>query len=54
MLEPVVNDVGSCYDRLVAERAVTTGLPRDEESLAAQLVAAGFDPPGAALRTIAE
>jgi len=54
VLEPVVADVGSCYDRLVAERAVTTGLPRDEDALAAQLVAAGFDPPGAALRTIAE
>lgn len=54
MLEPVVNDVGGCYDRLVAERAVTTGLPRDEDSLAVQLAAAGFDPPDAALRTIAE
>lgn len=54
VLEPVVADVGSCYDRLVAERAVTTGLPRDEDALAAQLVAAGFDPPAAALRTIAE
>lgn len=54
MLEPVVNDVGSCYDRLVAERAVTAGLPRDEDSLAAQLIAAGFDPPEAPLRTIAE
>jgi len=53
-LKPVVNDVGGCYDRLVAERAVTTGLPRDEDSLAVQLVAAGFDPPDAALRTIAE
>ncbi len=54
MLEPVVADVGTCYDRLVAERAVTAGLPRDEGELAAQLAAAGFDPPGAALRTIAE
>ena len=54
MLEPVVADVGTCYDRLVAERAVTTGLPRDEDSLAAQLAAAGFDPPDAAVRTIAE
>src|SRR3546814_5538792 len=36
-LEPVVADVGSCYDRLVAERAVTTGLPRDESGLAAEL-----------------
>ncbi len=53
-LAPVVADVGSCYDRLVAERAVTTGLPRDEDALAAQLVAAGFEPPAAALRTIAE
>lgn len=51
-LKPVVTDVGACYDRLVAERAVTTGLPRDEEGLAAQLRAAGFDPPDAALRTI--
>ena len=54
MLEPVTADVGACYDRLVAERAVTTGLPRDEDSLAAALLAAGFDPPDAALRTIAE
>ncbi len=54
MLGPVVNDVGSCYDRLVAERAVAAGLPRDEGALAGQLMAAGFDPPGAALRTIAE
>ncbi|MDO9364607.1 MAG: bifunctional [glutamine synthetase] adenylyltransferase/[glutamine synthetase]-adenylyl-L-tyrosine phosphorylase [Sphingopyxis sp.] len=53
-LAPVVADVGSCYDRLVAERAVTTGLPRDEDALAAQLAASGFDPPAAALRTIAE
>lgn len=53
-LAPVVADVGSCYDRLVAERGVTTGLPRDEDGLAAQLIAAGFDPPDAALRTIAE
>ncbi|WP_447760500.1 bifunctional [glutamine synthetase] adenylyltransferase/[glutamine synthetase]-adenylyl-L-tyrosine phosphorylase [Sphingopyxis panaciterrae] len=53
-LEPVAVDVGACYDRLVADRAVTTGLPRDEGDLAAQLAAAGFDPPDAALRTIAE
>jgi glutamate-ammonia-ligase adenylyltransferase len=54
MLEPVTADVGACYDRLVAERAVTTGLPRDDDGLAAALLAAGFDPPDAALRTIAE
>jgi glutamate-ammonia-ligase adenylyltransferase len=54
MLEPVTTDVGSCYDRLVAERAVTTGLPRDDDGLAAPLMAAGFDPPTAALRTIGE
>ncbi|WP_439568828.1 bifunctional [glutamine synthetase] adenylyltransferase/[glutamine synthetase]-adenylyl-L-tyrosine phosphorylase [Sphingopyxis sp.] len=54
MLEPVAADVGACYDRLVAERAVATGLPRDDDGLAAVLLAAGFDPPGAALRTIAE
>ncbi|WP_428630706.1 bifunctional [glutamine synthetase] adenylyltransferase/[glutamine synthetase]-adenylyl-L-tyrosine phosphorylase [Sphingopyxis sp.] len=53
-IEPAVIDVGACYDRLVAERAVTTGLPRDEDGLAAQLATAGFDPPDAALRTIAE
>lgn len=53
-LAPVVADVGTCYDRLVAERAATTGLPRDEGGLAAQLIGAGFDPPDAALRTIAE
>src|SRR5690606_4158044 len=45
MLLPVVTDVGACYDRLVVERAVTTGLPRDEGDLARQLAAAGFDPP---------
>ncbi|MBJ7441630.1 MAG: bifunctional [glutamine synthetase] adenylyltransferase/[glutamine synthetase]-adenylyl-L-tyrosine phosphorylase [Sphingopyxis sp.] len=54
MLEPVAADVGACYDRLVAERAVTTGLPRDDDGLAAALLTAGFDPPDAALRTIAE
>lgn len=54
LLEPVTADVGACYDRLVAERAVTTGLPRDDDGLAAALLAAGFDPPAAALRTIAE
>ncbi len=54
MLGPVAADVGACYDRLVAERAVTTGLPRDDDGLAAALLAAGFDPPDAALRTIAE
>ncbi|PKP87673.1 MAG: bifunctional [glutamate--ammonia ligase]-adenylyl-L-tyrosine phosphorylase/[glutamate--ammonia-ligase] adenylyltransferase [Alphaproteobacteria bacterium HGW-Alphaproteobacteria-17] len=54
MLEPVTADVGACYDRLVAERAVTTGLPRDDDGLAAALAAAGFDPPDAALRTIAD
>lgn len=54
MLLPVVTDVGACYDRLVVERAATTGLPRDEGELAGQLLAAGFDPPGAALRSIAE
>lgn len=54
MLEPVVTDVGACYDRLVAERAVTTGLPQGEGELAAELMGAGFDPPDAALRTIAE
>ncbi len=54
MLEPVSADVGACYDRLVAERAVTAGLPRDDSGLAAALLAAGFDPPDAALRTIGE
>ncbi|MDZ3830223.1 MAG: bifunctional [glutamine synthetase] adenylyltransferase/[glutamine synthetase]-adenylyl-L-tyrosine phosphorylase [Sphingopyxis sp.] len=53
-LRPLVTDVGACYDRLVAERAVTEGLPRDEGELAARLAAAGFDPPTAALQTIAE
>ncbi|HMO77177.1 MAG TPA: bifunctional [glutamine synthetase] adenylyltransferase/[glutamine synthetase]-adenylyl-L-tyrosine phosphorylase [Sphingopyxis sp.] len=54
MLEPVTADVAACYDRLVVERAATNGLPRDEGELAGQLMAAGFDPPDAALRTIAE
>ncbi|MBU0866143.1 MAG: bifunctional [glutamine synthetase] adenylyltransferase/[glutamine synthetase]-adenylyl-L-tyrosine phosphorylase [Alphaproteobacteria bacterium] len=54
MLEPVTADVGACYDRIVAERAVTTGLPRDDDGLAVQLLAAGFDPADAALKTIAE
>ncbi|WP_052071800.1 bifunctional [glutamine synthetase] adenylyltransferase/[glutamine synthetase]-adenylyl-L-tyrosine phosphorylase [Sphingopyxis sp. MWB1] len=53
-LEPVVKDVGAIYDRLVAERAEREGLPRDEAELAARLVAAGFDPPDAALRIIGD
>ncbi len=53
-LEPVTNDVAACYDRLVVERASTTGLPREEGELAGTLMAAGFEPPDAALRTIAE
>ncbi|KTE28172.1 MULTISPECIES: bifunctional [glutamine synthetase] adenylyltransferase/[glutamine synthetase]-adenylyl-L-tyrosine phosphorylase [unclassified Sphingopyxis] len=53
-LQPVVTDVGACYDRLVAERAATSGLPRDEGELAGAVMAAGFDPPDAALRTISE
>lgn len=54
MLEPVTADVAACYDRLVLERAATSGLPRDEGELAGALMAAGFEPPEAALRTIAE
>lgn len=55
LLEPVVADVGACYDRLVAERrAAPAGLPRDAGELAASLAAAGFDPPDTAQRTIAE
>lgn len=54
MLEPIVTDVGACYDRLVVDRAATTGLPRDESDLAGHLIAAGFDPPTAAMRTLAE
>lgn len=53
-LEPVVTDVGTCYDSLVVERAATRGLPREEGELARALVAAGFEFPDAALRTIAE
>ncbi len=53
-LEPVTTDIAACYDRLVVERATTTGLPRDDDALAGRLTAAGFDPPDAALRTIAE
>ena len=54
MLEPVTADVAACYDRLVLERAATSGLPRDEGELAGALMAAGFEPPDAALRTIGE
>ncbi|KTE31736.1 MULTISPECIES: bifunctional [glutamine synthetase] adenylyltransferase/[glutamine synthetase]-adenylyl-L-tyrosine phosphorylase [unclassified Sphingopyxis] len=54
MLEPVTADVAACYDRLVLERAATSGLPRDEGELAGALMAAGFEPPEPALRTIAE
>ena len=54
LLQPVAAEVGACYDRIVAERAVAPGLPRDEGELAGQLMAAGFEPPDAALRTIAE
>lgn len=53
-LLPVVTDVSACYDRLVVERAAATGLPRDERELAGALMAAGFDPPDTALRTIAD
>lgn len=53
-LEPITADVAACYDQLVVERATTTGLPRDEGELAGVLMAAGFEPPEAALRTIAE
>ena len=53
-LEPVTNDVAACYDQLVVERATTTGLPREENELAGALMAMGFEPPDAALRTIAE
>ncbi|MBN8844513.1 MAG: bifunctional [glutamine synthetase] adenylyltransferase/[glutamine synthetase]-adenylyl-L-tyrosine phosphorylase [Sphingomonadales bacterium] len=53
-LEPVTADVAACYDRLVVERAATTGLPRDEGELAGALMAAGFEPPESALRTVAE
>jgi len=53
-LEPVTADVAACYDRLVVERAATTGLPRDEGELAGALRAAGFEPPESALRTVAE
>jgi glutamate-ammonia-ligase adenylyltransferase len=54
VLEPVTNDVAACYDQLVVERATTTGLPREENELAGTLMAMGFEPPDAALRTIAE
>ncbi|WP_077146464.1 glutamine-synthetase adenylyltransferase, partial [Sphingopyxis sp. KK2] len=54
MLRPVTADVAACYDRLVLERAATGGLPRDEGELAGALMAAGFEPPDHALRTIAE
>ncbi|UKK85882.1 bifunctional [glutamine synthetase] adenylyltransferase/[glutamine synthetase]-adenylyl-L-tyrosine phosphorylase [Sphingopyxis sp. BSN-002] len=53
-LEPVTADVAHCYDQLVVERATTAGLPREESELAGALTAAGFEPPDAALRTIAE
>ena len=53
-LRPVVYDVGTCYDALVADRAAPSGLPREEKELAARLAGLGFDPPDAALRTIAE
>ena len=53
-LKPVTDDVAACYDRLVVERASKTGLPREEGELAGALMAAGFEPPDAAFRTIAE
>jgi len=53
-LEPVTADVATCYDQLVVERATTAGLPREEGELASALMAAGFEPPDVALRTIAE
>ena len=53
-LEPVTADVATCYDQLVVERATTAGLPRDEGELAGALMAMGFEPPDAAIRTIGE
>lgn len=53
-LRPVTEEVAACYDQLVVERAATTGLPREEGELAGALMAMGFEPPDAALRTIAE
>jgi [glutamine synthetase] adenylyltransferase / [glutamine synthetase]-adenylyl-L-tyrosine phosphorylase len=52
-LEPVSADVAACYDRLVVERAATTGLPRDDDALAGHLTAAGFDPPSGAAASCA-
>ena len=53
-LEPVTNEVAACYDQLVVGRATTTGLPREEGELAGALIAMGFEPADAALRTVAE
>lgn len=54
LLQPIVDDVGHCYDHLVVDRATRSGLPREGGELAAQLAAAGFDPPDVALRIIAD
>ncbi|WP_374524189.1 bifunctional [glutamine synthetase] adenylyltransferase/[glutamine synthetase]-adenylyl-L-tyrosine phosphorylase [Sphingopyxis sp.] len=53
-LEPVTLEVAACYDRLVVERATTAGLPREEGELSGALMGMGFEPPDAAIRTIAE
>jgi glutamate-ammonia-ligase adenylyltransferase len=52
VLQPHVARVGQVYDALEADER--PGLPVDQGSLGERLVAAGFDPPQAALATIAK
>lgn len=53
-LEPVVVDIASAYDRLVAQRGAASGWPRDPADLASAIAATGFAPVEAAAARIAE
>lgn len=52
LLQPIVTDVGQCYDHIVADQGSTRSLPREAADLSQKLVEAGFNPPEFALRTI--
>jgi [glutamine synthetase] adenylyltransferase / [glutamine synthetase]-adenylyl-L-tyrosine phosphorylase len=54
LLEPVVADVSSAYDRLVAQRGAASGWPRDPADLASAIAATGFAPVEAAAARISE
>ena len=54
LLRPAVEEVAGYYDRLVKDRVVVTGLPRDGDELAVALRALGFDQPGPSVTRIGE